>query len=75
MSVDIKLHLGDCLEIMATLPESSVSAIITDLPYGTTACSWDEVIGAACGIRSVGYVYKIKELDFCIGVNVNRTFT
>ena len=38
----IELHLGDCLEVMPTLPQ--VDAIITDLPYGTTACSWDEII-------------------------------
>ena len=38
----VKLYLGDCLEIMPTLAE--VDAIITDIPYGTTACSWDEVI-------------------------------
>ena len=42
MTVD--LHLGDCLEVMRTMPDKSVDAIITDLPYGTTACSWDEVI-------------------------------
>ena len=40
--VDVKLILGDCLTIMPTLPQ--VDAIITDLPYGTTACAWDEVI-------------------------------
>ena len=38
------LHLGDCLEILPTLADGSVDAIITDIPYGTTACSWDEVI-------------------------------
>jgi site-specific DNA-methyltransferase (adenine-specific) len=38
------LHLGDCLDILPTLPAQSVEAIITDLPYGTTACAWDEVI-------------------------------
>lgn len=38
------LHLGDCLEILPTLPPASAEAIITDLPYGTTACSWDEII-------------------------------
>lgn len=38
----VQLYLGDCLEIMPTLPQ--VDAIITDLPYGTTACSWDTVI-------------------------------
>jgi site-specific DNA-methyltransferase (adenine-specific) len=39
---EITLHIGDCLDIMPTLPQ--VEAIITDLPYGTTACSWDEII-------------------------------
>jgi len=38
------LFLGDCLEVMATLPHKSVGAIITDLPYGTTACKWDSVL-------------------------------
>lgn len=37
------LH-GDCLDIMPTLEAASVDAILTDLPYGTTACAWDEII-------------------------------
>lgn len=41
---EIKLYHGDCLEIMKDMPDKSVNAIITDIPYGTTACSWDEVI-------------------------------
>lgn len=40
----IDLRQGDCLEIMPTLPEQSVDAIITDLPYGSTAYAWDIVI-------------------------------
>jgi DNA modification methylase len=40
----IDLRLGDCLEIMKTIPSKSVDAIITDPPYGTTACKWDSVI-------------------------------
>lgn len=39
-----KLYLGDCLDIMPTLDAGSIDAIITDLPYGTTACAWDTVI-------------------------------
>ena len=38
------LHLGDCLDIMPTLPSASVDMILCDLPYGTTACKWDTVI-------------------------------
>ena len=35
---------GDCLERMKEIPDNSVDCIITDLPYGTTACKWDNVI-------------------------------
>jgi site-specific DNA-methyltransferase (adenine-specific) len=35
---------GDCLEEMAKLPEGSIDLVLTDPPYGTTACKWDNVI-------------------------------
>lgn len=38
------LHNGDCLQILPSIPSGSIDAIITDLPYGTTACKWDTVI-------------------------------
>lgn len=38
------LHLGDCLEVMKTIPDRSIDLILCDLPYGTTACAWDSVI-------------------------------
>ena len=43
---NIQLYQGDCLEIMDKLIEQGikVDAIITDPPYGTTACKWDNVI-------------------------------
>lgn len=40
----IDLRLGDCLEVMKTIKDKSIDAIICDLPYGTTACKWDSVI-------------------------------
>lgn len=40
----MKLYKGDCLEVMQTIPDKSIDAIITDPPYGTTACKWDSVI-------------------------------
>ena len=42
----IELYNGDCLEVMDKLIEQGVKvdAIITDPPYGTTACKWDSVI-------------------------------
>lgn len=40
----MKLMHGDCLELMKEIPDGSVDMILCDLPYGTTACSWDSVI-------------------------------
>ena len=40
----IQLLHGDCLELMQTIKDGSIDAIITDPPYGTTACKWDSVI-------------------------------
>jgi len=40
----IDLRLGNCLEVMKTIKDDSIDAIITDPPYGTTACKWDSVI-------------------------------
>ena len=42
----IDLNKGDCLEVMDKLIGDGVKvdAIITDPPYGTTACKWDSVI-------------------------------
>ena len=40
----INLLKGDCLEVMKTIEDNSIDAIITDPPYGTTACKWDSVI-------------------------------
>ena len=37
----MKLHCGDCLEIMKDIPDRSVAVVIADLPYGITAAKWD----------------------------------
>jgi len=39
-----KIHQGDCLELMKEIPDKSIDMILCDLPYGTTACSWDIII-------------------------------
>lgn len=40
----IDLKQGDCLELMKDIPDKSIDMILCDLPYGTTACKWDNVI-------------------------------
>jgi site-specific DNA-methyltransferase (adenine-specific) len=41
---NIELWQGDCLELMKNIADNSVDMILTDPPYGTTACKWDSVI-------------------------------
>ena len=38
------LHLGDCLDVMQGIPDGFVDMVMTDPPFGTTACKWDAVI-------------------------------
>ena len=39
---DITIYHGDCREILPEL--DPVDLVLTDPPYGTTACKWDSVI-------------------------------
>ncbi len=41
---NVWLMQGDCLERMKEIPDESVDMILTDPPYGTTACKWDSII-------------------------------
>ena len=40
----IELYNGDCLKEMDKIPDGSVDLILTDPPYGITACKWDSVV-------------------------------
>ena len=41
---EYKLYQGDCIEVMKDILDGSVDLVLTDPPYGTTACKWDVVI-------------------------------
>jgi len=43
---NIELWQGNCLEKLQELIDQNikVNSVICDIPYGTTACSWDEII-------------------------------
>ena len=38
------IYNEDCLEGMKRIDDATIDCIITDLPYGITACAWDSVI-------------------------------
>ena len=44
MSSKVELLNGDCLSLMQDVADNSIDLILCDLPYGTTACTWDTII-------------------------------
>ena len=40
----IEIFNADCLEKMNDIKDHSIDMVLCDLPYGTTACSWDIII-------------------------------
>jgi site-specific DNA-methyltransferase (adenine-specific) len=53
-----RILLGDCIEHMQQLQPGSVDLVLTDPPYGTTACKWDAVIPFEPMWREVRRVLK-----------------
>jgi len=47
----VTIYLGDCVEVMADMPENSVDAIVTDPPYGLEFMGkeWDKFGGRPVG--------------------------
>ena len=39
-----KIHCGDCLELMPSVPDKTIDLILCDLPYGATHAAWDNLI-------------------------------
>lgn len=40
----IQLYNNDCFDVFSKIEDNSIDLILTDPPYGTTACKWDTVI-------------------------------
>jgi len=53
------LYFGDCLEnYYKNIEHNSIQLICTDLPYGTTSCSWDSVLPLNKLWKMVNYLLK-----------------
>lgn len=66
----VTLYLGDCVEVMATLPEMSIDAIVTDPPYGLEFMGkkWDK-LGAGFSLPGIGD----RELPWQSGRGTNES--
>lgn len=58
MSVEISLKMGNCLDLLPSIPTGSIDMVLCDLPYGTTGHAWDTVIDLACLWREYNRVCK-----------------
>lgn len=57
----VDLRRGDCLELLRTLPDSSVDSCVTDPPYGLSEHSTDEIVAClAAWIAGQPYTPKGK---------------
>lgn len=54
----MQLICGDAIEEMQKLPEHSVDLVLTDPPYGVTACKWDIVIPMDAMWRALRRIIK-----------------
>jgi len=58
-----ELHHGNCLDILQTMPDASIDAVVTDPPYGLSFMGkkWDydvpsTEIWAECLVALVGFI-------------------
>lgn len=58
LSKNVNLFNGECLEVMKGIPDGSVDLVLTDPPYGTTACKWDTVIDLELMWKEVKRIIK-----------------
>lgn len=50
--MSVTLHLGDCLEVMKSIPDKSVDAVITDPPYSSGGYQESGKTSGSIGTRS-----------------------
>jgi site-specific DNA-methyltransferase (adenine-specific) len=68
------LHLGDCLDVLRTLPDASVDAVVTDPPYGLSFMgkAWDH------GVPGVPYwqaaLRVLKPGGYLLAMGGTRTY-
>lgn len=62
-----QVHCIDAFDLLRLLPDHSVDMILTDMPYGTTACAWDTVIDLDAWWQEAHRVAKPRAAIVCTG--------
>ncbi len=71
-NTDVQLYHGDCFVEMKRIKEYSVDMVLTDPPYGTTACKWDSVIPLD---RMWGRLNRLVKPSAAIVMTASQPFT
>lgn len=74
---DWGIHTGDALEVLRTMPDESVDAVITDPPLGTTSLPWDQLVegwSTACSrvLKKTGSLWCFGSMSYFISNNFDR---
>jgi DNA modification methylase len=77
----VRLLLGDCREVLKTLPDASVDSIVTDSPYeltsarpgGRSEATRGAVMGGFMGSGSTGKAAALEGFDF-IGIELSPEY-
>ena len=72
LSKNVNLFNGDCLEVMKGIPDGSVDLVLTDMPYGTTACKWDTVVNLEELWKQIN---RIKKSNAAVVMTAAQPFT
>lgn len=62
----------DCLNYLPNIQDNSIDLILCDIPYGTTACSWDSVIDMD---RLWSEYWRVAKPDAAIVLTAAQPFT
>lgn len=62
-----RVYCCDWRDLLSALPDDSADLILTDMPYGTTACSWDTVIDLDAWWVEAHRVAKPRAAIVCTG--------
>ncbi len=59
------LFRGDCFEHLPNIPDRSIHTVITDHPYGSTDCHWDQVVDLSAWWREINRVTVETSIVAC----------